>query len=159
MNFGKTMLVGVLLGSVVTSSTAFAQSPRMGAKAAAASARQDPYQMQNFAAMKKSTSDPAFREALNDARAGEVKRILVRNGAYPKIVLLVEKKPTFVGSSTGQFDLNGGSGNSGQWYCWKWQAVPHYFPDGAFWYYTMACLGWATMGGPGNNGLPIILTP
>jgi|ERR1700678_2037688 len=154
MSICKTMLVAVLLASFGINSAAVAQSAKMSKKAAATSPRQDPYLTQNFAAMKKSTADPAFKAALNDARAAEAQQILVRNGAYPKIVLLIEKKPAFVGSSPlPQLDLNGGAG--GPWFCYKWQAVPHYYSDGAFWYYTMACLAWASLGGP---ALPITFT-
>lgn len=158
MNIGKLMPV-IALAAFAVNSAAFAQAPRIVKKAAAQSSRRDPYEAQNIAAMKKSAGDPAFRSALNGARAVEAKQILVRNGAYPKLVLFIEKKPTFAGSSSlPQFDLNGGSGPGPQWYCWKWEAVPHYFADGAFWYYTMACLGWATMSGS-PEGFPINLTP
>lgn len=70
MNIGKVMPIAAVLVAFAASSTAFAQSPRTGK---AQFARQDPYQAQKFAAMKRSTGDPAFRAALNNGRAVEAK--------------------------------------------------------------------------------------
>ncbi len=133
---------------MATASTALAQKNGM-----TKGSDRIPHQAQAEAAAKKLVSDSRFTAALNGARADEVKKMLVANGASADIHVAVQKA-AFNGSSSGgpKFDYNGGGYTCTQWthdWYWVWFSTPPplmapvqkgNLQDGA-WSFRWMCIG------------------
>lgn len=137
MNIYKSSLVVGLLATLAIGSPADAQKAKYS--------RVDPHQAQNFAAVERSAKDPAFKAAVVAGRPDEAKRIIVRNGADPKIIFGVEQPPKFKFTPGFVEDQNGGNGGgSTGWYCGHW-VLTHYYlatPPPPISYYYYACTEW-----------------